>query len=234
MKVQVVIFPGTNCDHDIVHLYSRLLGASVSTVWYRETDLGSPDLVVLPGGFSFGDYLRCGAMAKVSPIMLEVKRFAERGGRVLGVCNGFQILCEAGLLPGVLLQNTSQQFLSRFIHMRVESCASFVTQGLSVGDTISCPIAHFEGNYFIRDEEYAALEDSGQIVFRYCSPDGEVQPGNRDWNPNGSVGAIAGVSNRTGNVVGFMPHPERSAEQRVGFFAADSGRAAFSFVAESA
>lgn len=223
MRVSIVVFPGTNCDQDIEHVYGGLLGATTTKVWHRDADLQKPDLVVLPGGFSYGDYLRTGALAKLSPVMNSVKAFADQGGKVLGICNGFQILCEAGLLPGVLLENVGRRFLSRFVHMKVESSRSFYTSHLKLGQVITCPIAHFQGNYFADSETLAALEGNGQVVFRYCSESGEVRTDDRAVNVNGSVNSIAGVTNATGNVVGLMPHPERAVEQIIGAVGGDTG-----------
>lgn len=227
MRVSIVVFPGTNCDQDIEHVYGGLLGATTTKVWHRDADLQKPDLVVLPGGFSYGDYLRTGALAKLSPVMNSVRAFADQGGKVLGICNGFQILCEAGLLPGVLLENVGRRFLSRFVHMKVESSRSFYTSHLRLGQVITCPIAHFQGNYFADSDTLAALEDNGQIVFRYCSGSGEVRTDDRAVNVNGSVNSIAGVSNATGNVVGLMPHPERAVEQIIGAVGGDTGLSPF-------
>jgi phosphoribosylformylglycinamidine synthase I len=227
MQVTVVVFPGTNCEHDVQHLYGNLLGARVKTVWHRESDIGKPDLVVLPGGFSYGDYLRTGALAKLSPVMRTVIDYANKGGNVVGICNGFQILCESGLLPGVLLQNKTQKFASKFINIKVDSNKSFFTKNCKVGDVITCPVAHFDGNYFADSETLKKIEDNNQVVFRYCSADGVVDANDATSNFNGSVNAIAGVSNEKGNVVGFMPHPERAAEKNVGWIGSDSGMSLF-------
>jgi phosphoribosylformylglycinamidine synthase len=227
MKVAVIVFPGTNCDQDIVHVYRKLLRVKVDLLWHRDTSLGKPDLVILPGGFSYGDYLRTGALAKVSPIMTAVRDFVKRGGNVLGICNGFQILCEAGLLPGGLLRNIDQRFLSQFVNIRVENSRSFFTSGLPVGQVITCPIAHGEGNYLVSEEELQELESEGQVVLRYCDSAGRVDAGDRSLNPNGSVAAIAGISNREGTVVGLMPHPERAVELLTGSIGGASGRALF-------
>lgn len=227
MRVTVVVFPGTNCDHDTEYLYGRLLKANVSTVWHRETDLKNPDIVVLPGGFAYGDYLRTGALARLSPIMKEVAAFAKKGGHVLGICNGFQILCECGLLPGVLLQNAHMRFNSQFIHMKVENNQTFFTKHLPKETIINCPVAHFEGNYFADADTIKKLEDKNQIVFRYCSPEGAVDYKNFNWNINGAIHAIAGITNDTGTVVGLMPHPERAAESIVGAHAGASGSEVF-------
>lgn len=225
MKISIVVFPGSNCDHDMVYTYSTLFNARVRTVWHRDRELHAPDLVVVPGGFSYGDYLRTGALARLSPVMDEVVRFAGKGGSVLGICNGFQILCEAGLLPGVLLQNIGMQFLSRFVHIRSERNDTFLTQGMDAEELIHCPIAHFDGNYFLDAAGLKQIEENGQVVFRYCDAQGKVNPACREANPNGSLNAIAGVTNASGNVVGMMPHPERAVEQMVGYVGGESGRA---------
>ncbi|RMG45549.1 MAG: phosphoribosylformylglycinamidine synthase subunit PurQ [Candidatus Dadabacteria bacterium] len=227
MKVAVTLFPGSNCDHDVLYTFNKLLSADSYLVWHRERDLGNPDAVIIPGGFSYGDYLRCGALAKVSPVMESVIEFAGRGGPVLGICNGFQILCESGLLPGVLLQNIERKFLSRFVHIKVENNSTPFSCQYQEGEIITCPIAHFEGNYFASREELKALEDNGQVIFRYCDADGKVAADDRAINPNGSLNSIAGVSNSKGNVVGLMPHPERAAEQLVGWVGGDSGLGVF-------
>ena len=226
MRISVVVFPGTNCDHDIEHMYQTVLKQTVNSIWHQERDLKNPDLVVLPGGFAHGDYLRTGAMAKLSPVMEEVAKFAKRGGPVLGVCNGFQILCEAGLLPGVLLPNACRRFLSQFVHVAIESDRTPFTRSCK-GKIFTAPIAHFEGNYFAEPETIKRLEDREQVIFRYCSPEGSIDATNSLWSPNGAINAIAGVCNERGNVVGLMPHPERSAESLVGAIGGDSGRAIF-------
>ena len=223
MRVAVVVFPGTNCDQDVLHVFGTLLNAESFPVWHRDTDLKNADLVVLPGGFSYGDYLRTGALAKLSPVMQVVKDFAGRGGRVLGICNGFQILCESGLLPGALLENVGQRFLSRFVHIKAEKSVGFFTSGMQPGRVITCPIAHFQGNYYADPETLAALEANGQVVFRYCDPAGNVAAGDRTSNVNGSCNAIAGICNKAGNVVGLMPHPERAVEALTGFVGGDTG-----------
>ena len=227
MKVAVVVFPGTNCDQDMLHTYGSLLKQQAFPVWHRDTDLQDADLVVLPGGFSYGDYLRTGALAKLSPVMESVKAHAEAGGKVLGICNGFQILCESGLLPGVLLENVGRRFLSRFVHMRVDSTTSFFTSGMTAGDVVTCPIAHFQGNYFAEPAVLDDLEKRGQVVFRYCGEKGAVRPDDIEVNVNGSCRAIAGISNRSGNVVGLMPHPERAVEKLVGFVGGATGLSPF-------
>ncbi len=223
MRVAVVVFPGTNCDQDVLHVFGKLLKAEAFPVWHRDTDLQNADLVVLPGGFSYGDYLRTGALAKLSPVMQAVRDFADRGGRVLGICNGFQIMCESGLLPGALLENVGQRFLSRFVHIKTERSFGFFTNGMEVGKVITCPIAHFQGNYYADPATLAVLEANGLVVFRYSDPTGHVDPAERTSNVNGSCNAIAGICNKAGNVVGLMPHPERAVESLVGFVGGESG-----------
>lgn len=230
MRVAVVVFPGTNCDQDVLHVFGKLLNAEAYPVWHRDTDLQKPDLVVLPGGFSYGDYLRTGALAKLSPVMQSVKGFASEGGRVLGICNGFQILCEAGLLPGVLLENVGRRFLSQFVHIKTEKSVGFFTSGIEPGKVITCPIAHFQGNYYADEATLKEIEANGQVVFRYSDAQGDVAPDDRSSNVNGSCHAIAGIANRAGNVVGLMPHPERAAEALVGSVGGDSGIAPFRVV----
>lgn len=227
MKVGIVVFPGTNCDQDIEHVYRKLLNVETVRIWHRDTSIPNVDIVVLPGGFSYGDYLRTGALAKLSPVMEAVKNFADGGGKVVGICNGFQILCESGLLPGVLLENVGRRFLSRFIHMRVESTTSFFTAGLLKGAVITCPIAHFQGNYFADPETIQELEAHGQVVFRYCDEAGQQRDTDPTVNVNGSVHSIAGITNQRGNVVGLMPHPERAVELLAGFVGHDSGLTPF-------
>lgn len=227
MKATVVRFPGSNCDHDVEHLYGSLLGASVTVAWHTEKDLKKPDVIVVPGGFSFGDYLRTGALARVSPIMESIKKFADDGGAVIGICNGFQILCECGLLPGVLLRNIDMKFLSRFVSMKAENTKTPFTNKFEKNSVITCPIAHGEGNYFCDEETLNALENNGQIVFRYCDKDGNRLDTDREINPNGSLHSIAGICNARGNVVGLMPHPERAVEGIVGARGSDSGLRVF-------
>jgi phosphoribosylformylglycinamidine synthase len=205
----VIVFPGSNCDHDAIRSVEQLTSRPATRLWHKDRDLAGVDRVILPGGFSYGDYLRAGALARFSPIMEEVVRFAERGGPVLGICNGFQILCEAGLLPGVLTRNASLQFACRDVRVRIESIDSTLTRGLAVGTVLRLPIAHADGNFTLDPEALAAVEDRGQVLFRYCEPRGEVTPAS---NPNGSLDNIAGLRNPKGNVVGLMPHPERALE----------------------
>lgn len=223
MRVAVVVFPGTNCDQDVLRVFGGLLKAEAFPVWHRDTDLQNADLVVLPGGFSYGDYLRTGALAKLSPVMQSVKDFAAQGGRVLGICNGFQILCEAGLLPGVLLENVGRRFLSQFVSIKVEPSNNFFTSGIPAAKVITCPIAHFQGNYFADAATISEMETNGQVVFRYCDATGRVVANDYSINVNGSCNAIAGICNKAGNVVGLMPHPERAAESLVGYVGSASG-----------
>lgn len=223
-KVGVVVFPGSNCDHDVLHTFERVLGQDAVTLWHGEEGLKACDVLVIPGGFSYGDYLRTGALAKLSPVMKKVREFAESGGPVLGICNGFQILCEAGLLPGALLQNRGMQFLSRFVHMKVESTATPFTAECDEGEVVTCPIAHFDGNYFADPAVIEELEAEKRVVFRYCDRNGAVT---EETNPNGSVNGIAGICNERRNVVGLMPHPERSVESIVGYLGGESGQNIF-------
>lgn len=200
MKFGVVVFPGSNCDHDAYHVIRHVLGQSAVFLWHKDRQLQHCDVVILPGGFAFGDYLRCGAIARFSPVMEEVARFAHRGGAVLGICNGFQVLTEAGLLPGALLQNASCKFVCRTVTMEVENERTAFTCALSKGQRVRMPVAHGDGNYFIDDEGLRRLEGEGQILLRYID------------NPNGSRANIAGIINSAGNVFGLMPHPERASE----------------------
>ncbi|MBI5645565.1 MAG: phosphoribosylformylglycinamidine synthase subunit PurQ [Ignavibacteriae bacterium] len=209
----VVVFPGSNCDHDAYHAVKHVLGQDARFLWHKESDLGDLDAVILPGGFSYGDYLRCGAIARFSPIMREVVDFAKRGGRVLGICNGFQILCESGLLPGALLRNDSLSFVCRTVHLRVENAQTDFTNAFTEGAVLRIPVAHGEGNYYTDSSTLAALEDSGRVVFRYCDAQSDTTSG---ANPNGSLHNIAGIVNAGGNVLGMMPHPERSMEHLLG------------------
>jgi phosphoribosylformylglycinamidine synthase I len=213
VKFGVVVFPGSNCDHDAYHAAKHVMGQQAEFLWHKETDLKGSDVIILPGGFSYGDYLRTGAIARFSPIMNEVIRFAENGGIVIGICNGFQILCESGLLPGVLLRNRSLLFSSKHVNVRVEHAESKFTNASAAGDILSIPIAHGEGNYFADAETIKALEENGQVLFRYCDAFGEVSD---DSNPNGSINNIAGIMNKSGNVMGMMPHPERACELPLG------------------
>jgi phosphoribosylformylglycinamidine synthase len=213
MRVGVVVFPGSNCDLDVVHVVQDVLGWSTRILWHAETSLVGLDLVVLPGGFSYGDYLRPGALASYSPIMAAIKNFASKGGLVLGICNGFQILLEAGMLEGALMQNRQIRFVCKPTCVRVDSTKSFLTASARKGQVSSLPIAPHCGSYYPTKEALTGLNDSGRILFRYVSSDGTQDDA---FNPNGSIEAIAGVSNEEGNVVGLMPHPERAAERLLG------------------
>jgi phosphoribosylformylglycinamidine synthase len=213
VKVGVVVFPGSNCDHDAYHVVKHVCGQEARFVWHKDSDLSGLDAVILPGGFAYGDYLRTGAIARFSPVMRAVGDFAARGGPVLGICNGFQILQEASLLPGAMLRNRTVKFLSQPVHIRVERDHTIATEGLRVGEVLTMPIAHGEGNFYAPDEELDRLEREGRVVFRYTTVDGRLEDA---ANVNGSARAIAGVCNEGGNVVGLMPHPERAAEPMLG------------------
>lgn len=213
MRVGVIVFPGSNCDHDAYHVARHVFGLETIFIWHKERHLPPVDLVIVPGGFSYGDYLRAGAVARFSFIMDSVVRFAEQGGLVLGICNGFQILCECGLLPGVLLSNASVRFVCKWVHLRTDNVDVPFTSTAELGQILRLPVAHGEGNYFAEASELVELERNGQVVFRYTTPEGEVTPG---ANPNGSSNNIAGIVNREGNVLGMMPHPERAAENVLG------------------
>ena len=213
MKIGVVTFPGSNCDYDCYRAVKDALGAEAVFLWHRDHDLQGVDAVFLPGGFSYGDYLRAGAIAALSPIMREVKAFAASGGPVAGICNGFQILCEAGLLPGALVRNRSLKFRSRPVHLLVERADTAFTSEYEAGQVLTVPIAHGEGCYFAEPEVLDGLEANGQVVFRYCTAEGLVAPA---ANPNGSARGIAGIINAEGNVLGMMPHPERVVDPLLG------------------
>lgn len=213
MKFGVVVFPGSNCDHDAFHAVSAVLQRPVEFLWHRSEDLSGCDVIILPGGFAFGDYLRTGAIARFSPMMQSVARFANRGGLVIGICNGFQILLEAGLLPGAMVRNRGLRFLCRFVHLRVETTNTPFTCAARPGQVLKIPIAHMEGNYFCDDETLAQLERNDQIVLRYTTIVGKIDPAS---NPNGSRAAVAGICNRARNVFGMMPHPERAVEAALG------------------
>ena len=213
MKFAVVVFPGSNCDHDAYYAVKHVLGHDAAFVWHKDTTLGGADVVVLPGGFAHGDYLRTGAIARFSPVMAEVKKFADAGGAVLGICNGFQVLLEAGLLPGAMLRNRSVKFQCEHVFVRVEQTDTPFTAACRKGQILRIPIAHGEGNYYAEPETIERLERNRQIVFRYTTANGEVTDA---ANPNGSVNHIAGLCNESRNVVGLMPHPERACELAVG------------------
>ncbi len=213
MKFSIVVFPGSNCDHDAYHVARHVLGQDAEFVWHKDTDLKGADVVVLPGGFSHGDYLRTGAIARFSPVMGAVRAFAEGGGPVLGICNGFQILCEAGLLPGAMLRNRDLKFHCEHVSIRVEQTDTPFTRLAAAGQVLRIPIAHGEGNYYAEPDAIAALEASRRVVFRYCDPAGQVTDA---ANPNGALNGIAGICNERRNVVGLMPHPERACEPALG------------------
>ena len=213
MKFGVVVFPGSNCDHDTYHVISKVIGQPVDFIWHKESDISRFDAIILPGGFSYGDYLRTGAIARFSPVMNSVVRFANEGGLVMGICNGFQILCEAGLLPGALLRNRDLKFVCEHVNIRVEQTDTPFTQVCTEGQVLSLPVAHGDGNYFCDQETLAELEGEGRVVFRYCDAAGNATDA---ANPNGSLHNIAGICNRTRNVLGLMPHPERAIEPLLG------------------
>jgi len=213
MKFAVVVFPGSNSDHDAHYAVKHVLGQEAEFVWHKDTSLGGADVVILPGGFAHGDYLRTGAIARFSPIMQEVRTFAAAGGPVLGICNGFQVLLEAGLLPGAMLRNRSVRFQCQHVHVKVEQTDTPFTLASAPGRVLRMPIAHGEGNYYAEPDVLARLEKNRQVVFRYTAADGAMTP---EANPNGSANNIAGLCNDTRNVVGLMPHPERACELAIG------------------
>ena len=213
MKFGVVVFPGSNCDEDCHDVLKTVLGQEVVYLWHQDTSLKGCDCIVLPGGFSYGDYLRTGAVARFSPVMRSVGAFAADGGLVLGICNGLQILLEAGLLPGAMLRNTSLRFICRYVHLRVERTDTPFTNRFQPGQVARMPIAHNEGNYTADAATLKQLRADSQVLFRYCDADGRVTP---EANPNGSIDAIAGLCNAAGNVLGMMPHPERASEPELG------------------
>lgn len=213
MKFGIIVFPGSNCDHDAYHVISKQVGQPVDFIWHRDTDLNSFDALIIPGGFSYGDYLRAGALARFSPVMDSVKKFAASGGFVLGICNGFQILCEAGLLPGALIRNRDLNFICEHLCVRVETSDTPYTNEMTPGSVLRIPIAHAEGNYVCDDATLAELQREDRIVFRYCEPGGAVTAAS---NPNGSRDNIAGICNHSRNVLGLMPHPERACEDLLG------------------
>jgi len=213
MKFGVLVFPGSNCDHDAYHVIETLAKQPVTFLWHETHELENCDAVIVPGGFAYGDYLRTGAIAKFAPVMQEVKRFAESGGLVLGICNGFQILCESGLLPGALLRNAGLKYICKQVFLRVETTETPFTTECTKGDVLKIPIGHMEGNYFCDTETLATLKRQERIVFRYCDEQGKITP---EANPNGSLDNIAGVCNQGRNVLGMMPHPDRSSEALLG------------------
>ncbi len=212
-KVGVVVFPGSNCDRDAFNAFGSVLNQKVEFLWHKDTSLDGVDVVVLPGGFSYGDYLRSGAIARFSPIMNEVIKFAGRGGLVMGICNGFQVLVESGMLPGALLRNEKLKFVCRQVYLRTETTNSPFTSALKEGQILKVPIAHGDGNYYADEATLKSLEDDDRIVFRYSTPNGDIT---KEANPNGSILNIAGIVNKSRNVLGMMPHPERASEQILG------------------
>jgi len=218
MRVGVVVFPGSNCDHDTKRVFSEILGQDARFLWHKDADLQGCQAIVIPGGFAYGDYLRTGAIARFSPVMASVKAFAEKGGRVLGICNGFQILQEAGMLDGAMLRNKNVKFLSQRVHIKVEVTNTVATRGLKAGDVMGMPIAHGDGNLYLDDESLAKIEKERRVVFRYCDSQGQVT---EEANVNGSRNGIAGICNAGRNVVALMPHPERASEPILG---SDQGR----------
>jgi len=213
LKVGVVVFPGSNCDHDAYYAFKTLLGQEVVFLWHKDRDLKGCNAIILPGGFSYGDYLRCGAIARFSPVMNEVIPFARDGGMVIGICNGFQVLVEAGLLPGVLLRNSSLRFVCRYVRLRVENSSTRFTNRCVEGEILRIPVAHGDGNYLTDPETLRQLEEKKQVLFRYCDADGELT---EESNPNGSLANIAGIMNESGNIMGMMPHPERACDPLLG------------------
>ncbi|MDB4925760.1 phosphoribosylformylglycinamidine synthase subunit PurQ [Mucilaginibacter sp.] len=209
MKFGVVIFPGSNCDEDIIHVLDKIMGQQVVRLWHKDHDLQGADFIILPGGFSFGDYLRSGAIARFSPIMEQVIQFAAKGGYVMGICNGFQILTEAGLLPGALLHNSNRKFICRNTYMKAQTTQSLITAQIDLQRALKIPIAHGEGNYFADADVLKSINDNDQVLFRYCDEAGNIIT---EANPNGSIENIAGITNTNRNVFGFMPHPERAAD----------------------
>jgi phosphoribosylformylglycinamidine synthase I len=213
MKFGVVIFPGSNCDHDMIYVLKDIMKQEVVKLWHKEKDLHNVDFVVLPGGFSYGDYLRSGAIARFSPIMVEVIEFAKRGGYVFGVCNGFQILCEAGLLPGALLHNNNQKFVCKNSFIKPISKKSILTSSIEENKILKIPVAHGEGRYYANEKTIADLTENDQVLFKYCDEKGNLS---EQSNPNGSLLNIAGICNESRNVFGMMPHPERAADEEIG------------------
>jgi len=209
----VIVFPGSNCEQDTVHVLKNVIKAPVREIWHKESSLDGVDVVVLPGGFSYGDYLRCGSIARFSPIMKSVTDFARKGGMVLGICNGFQVLVESGLLPGALICNSSLKFICKDVYVRVERDGIPALSGVKKGTVLKIPIAHHDGNYFCDEAELERLESNRQVVLRYCNSEGVVTP---ESNPNGSIANIAGICNKEGNIFGLMPHPERCSEPILG------------------
>ncbi|HEY6253163.1 MAG TPA: phosphoribosylformylglycinamidine synthase subunit PurQ [Candidatus Angelobacter sp.] len=219
MKFGVIIFPGSNCDHDSYHAVISATGQQATFLWHESHDLENCDAIIVPGGFAYGDYLRTGAIARFAPIMQQVARFAGSGGLVIGICNGFQILCEAGMLPGALMRNAGLKYVCKQVHLRVENADTPFTNACAKGDVLQIPVGHMEGNYYCDQQTLAALKQQNRIVLRYCTPDGQITP---QANPNGSLENIAGICNAGRNVLGMMPHPDRSSESLLG--SADGAR----------
>lgn len=213
MRFGVVVFPGSNCDQDCFYVIKDVLGKPVKYIWHKESKIEDVDCVVLPGGFSYGDYLRTGAVARFSPVMERISAFANKGGFVIGICNGFQILLESGLLAGAMLRNTDLHFICKYVYIKTENTETPFTNLCGRNQVLKIPIAHNEGNYYIDKAGLESLESNSQVIFRYCSPDGDV---NKEFNPNGALSNIAGIINKEGNVLGMMPHPERSSERDLG------------------
>jgi len=213
MKFGVIVFPGSNCDHDSYYAVNTVAGQPVTFLWHESSDLQGCDAVVVPGGFAYGDYLRTGAIAKFAPIMQSLAKFASKGGLVIGICNGFQILCEAGLLPGALMRNGGLKYICKQVHLRVESTYTPFTHNMKKGDILQIPIGHMEGNYYCDADTLSLLKRDNRIIFRYSTPDGKIS---EKANPNGSLDNIAGICNEGRNVLGMMPHPDRSSESMLG------------------
>jgi len=213
MKFGVITFPGSNCDQDMIYVLETLMGYEVERLWHKDADLKGADFIVLPGGFSYGDYLRSGAIANYSPIMKKVIEHANNGGYVLGICNGFQILCESKLLPGTLLHNNNQKFICKNVYLKADNNKSIINQGIGADEVLKIPVAHAEGRYFVPKEMLQSLNENQQVIFRYCNENGEITD---DSNPNGAIENIAGVCNKNRNVFGMMPHPERAADLELG------------------
>lgn len=213
MKFGVIIFPGSNCDHDSYHAVRTATGQQATFLWHESHDLENCDAIIVPGGFAYGDYLRTGAIARFAPIMQEVAKFAASGGLVIGICNGFQILCEAGMLPGALMRNAGLKYVCKQVYLRVENADTPFTNACAKGDVLQIPIGHMEGNYYCDPQTLTNLKQQNRIVFRYCTPDGQLTPA---ANPNGSLENVAGICNEGRNVLGMMPHPDRSSESLLG------------------
>jgi len=213
MKFAVVVFPGSNCDKDCFYIIKYVLKRPVKYIWHKDTALDGFDCIILPGGFSYGDYLRTGAVARFSPVMKAITKFAKKGGSVIGICNGFQILLEAGLLPGAMIRNKGLHFICKYVYIKTDNNQTRFTNFYNIGQVLKMPIAHNEGNYYIDGKGLKELRNNNQIIFRYCSVMGEV---NDQFNPNGAVGNIAGIIDKKGNILGIMPHPERSSEIKLG------------------